>query len=280
MHKVNGKTVDLGRELREAIEQRFALAPIIVLGPIAADLLDPLQRHALAPVADRLGLQPAGVPQPGSEIIEHIVADRDAIGLDFRTHERPLRRRTMPCFTRQQDRDGSYCISMSGDVGIGAASFQATFLHHRSSELKGQFSARLRILAAHITPELCGGIALRERGRREDRAPAGTHGPRATKKARGRTTGSAEITRPSLRNGFNGLLRALPGDRALLPPSPAESSSADLTPASGCQDHTILPSAATSLVRSLGDRSREHKNPPCDPVARKTLPRPPHPVPR
>jgi hypothetical protein len=26
-------------------------------------------------------------------------------------------------------------------------------------------------------------------------------------------------TRPSLRNGFNGLLRALPGDRALLPPS-------------------------------------------------------------
>jgi hypothetical protein len=122
----------------------------------------------------------------------------------------------MPCFTRQQDRDGSYCISMSGDVGIGAASFQATFLHHRSSELKGQFSARLRILAAHITPELCGGIALRERGRREDRAPAGTHGPRATKKARGRTTGSAEITRPSLRNGFNGLLRALPGEPGFL----------------------------------------------------------------
>jgi hypothetical protein len=53
--------------------------------------------------------------------------------------------------------------------------------------------------------------------------------------------------------------------------------SADLTPASGCQDHTILPYAATSLVRSLGDRSREHKNPPCDPIARKTLPRP-HPL--
>jgi hypothetical protein len=27
------------------------------------------------------------------------------------------------------------------------------------------------------------------------------------------------FTRPSLRNGFNGFLRALPGDRALLPPS-------------------------------------------------------------
>jgi hypothetical protein len=35
------------------------------------------------------------------------------------------------------------------------------------------------------------------------------------------TTGVAGIIRPSLRNGFNGFLRALPGDRAFLPPSPA-----------------------------------------------------------
>src|SRR5713226_7074096 len=31
---------------------------------------------------------------------------------------------------------------------------------------------------------------------------------------------------------------------------------ANLTPASGRQDHTILPSAATSLVRTLFDRSQ------------------------
>src|SRR5216684_3161059 len=60
--------------------------------------------------------------------------------------------------------------------------------------------------------------------------------------------------------------------RADMPPQ-------DLTPASGRQDHTILPSAATSLVSTLGDRSRVQENPPCDPIARKTLPRPPHPVP-
>src|ERR1700688_1773243 len=35
-------------------------------------------------------------------------------------------------------------------------------------------------------------------------------------------TGSAEAVRPSLRNGFNGFLRALPGDRAFLSPSPAK----------------------------------------------------------
>ena len=91
------------------------------------------------------------------------------------------------------------------------------------------------------------------------------------------------------RNGFNGLCRALPGDRALLPPSPADmvlskpgwadATPQDLTPASGRQDHTILPYAATSLVRSPVTAHRSF-DPPCDPIARKTLPRPPHPSPR
>jgi hypothetical protein len=55
-------------------------------------------------------------------------------------------------------------------------------------------------------------------------------------------------TRPSLRNGFNGFLRALLGDRAFLPPSPAEHLPAHLTPASGRQDHTTSPSAKAPLV--------------------------------
>src|SRR6202171_3862993 len=59
------------------------------------------------------------------------------------------------------------------------------------------------------------------------------------------------------RNGFNGFLRALPGDRACLSPSSALLL-ADLTPASRRQDHTTSPSAATSFVRA--------------PLARPTLP--------
>jgi hypothetical protein len=59
-------------------------------------------------------------------------------------------------------------------------------------------------------------------------------------------TGSAEAVRPSLRNGFNGFLRALPGDRALLSPSLANKS-ANLTPASRRQDHTTSPSASKTL---------------------------------
>src|SRR5205085_8258675 len=44
-----------------------------------------------------------------------------------------------------------------------------------------------------------------------------------------------------------GLFRALPGDRAFLPPSLADRS-ANLTPASGRRDHTALPSATASFV--------------------------------
>src|SRR6266481_9350804 len=48
------------------------------------------------------------------------------------------------------------------------------------------------------------------------------------------------------RNGFNGFLRDLPGDRAFLSPSPA-ALAANLTPASRRQDHTTSPSASKTL---------------------------------
>src|SRR5882724_11806096 len=54
--------------------------------------------------------------------------------------------------------------------------------------------------------------------------------------------------RHSLRNGFNGFLRALLGDHAWLPPSSADRS-AHLTPASERQDHTPSPSASAPFVR-------------------------------
>jgi hypothetical protein len=89
------------------------------------------------------------------------------------------------------------------------------------------------------------------RGRRESRVRAAPAVSRAkgTRKCAHEHTGSAEAIRPSLRNGFNGFLRALLGDRAFLPPSPANCS-ADLTPASGRQDHTTSPSASGALVSS------------------------------
>jgi hypothetical protein len=57
----------------------------------------------------------------------------------------------------------------------------------------------------------------------------------------------AEYVRHSPRNGFNGFLRGLPGDRAFLPPSPADCP-ANLIPASRYQDATTSPSATGALV--------------------------------
>jgi len=60
-----------------------------------------------------------------------------------------------------------------------------------------------------------------------------------------------EIVRHSPRNGFNGFLRALPGDRAFLPPSSLRSLLLkNLISASGYQDHTTSPSAG--FARSSG----------------------------
>src|SRR6202011_3278386 len=68
-----------------------------------------------------------------------------------------------------------------------------------------------------------------------------------------------EITQHSPRNGFNGFLRALPGDRALLPPSSLRSLlPKNLTPASGRQDHTTSPSASVLFVHQ---RLRVHRIP-------------------
>ena len=85
-----------------------------------------------------------------------------------------------------------------------------------------------------------------------------THGPPAKEKAGGRRHRFSRNNRHSLRDGFNGVLRALPGNRAFLLPSPAAFvTPASLTPASGCQDHTTSPSAKTPFVRT-SDRARRH----------------------
>jgi hypothetical protein len=80
--------------------------------------------------------------------------------------------------------------------------------------------------------------------------------------------GHAGETRHSLRDGFNGFLRALPSDRAFLPLSPAQC---------GTHCHELDASVGASephdfAVRRLAVRPRRHRR-------ATTLPRPPHPKP-
>ena len=121
---------------------------------------------------------------------------------------------------------------------------------------------------ARVMPGLCPSERQRAQGKPGVRC---TRGPTCKgRKHVGRHHRFTGSIRPSLRNGFNGFFRALPGDRALLPPSPRRLTASlarlghdlppqDLTPASGRQDHTTSPSATTSFVCAPVDRSRAQR---------------------
>src|SRR5713226_3885428 len=133
------------------------------------------------------------------------------------------------------------------------------------------------VFSRHVAPELWVYLPP-PRGRGECRVPAAPAASCALCIGKKHTSNNEYTGTPGIpaRNGFNGLCRALPGDRALLPPSSRGYLACphpvgptclpqNLTPASGRQDHTILPSAATSLVRTLFDRSRIQRTRPAIP---------------
>ena len=102
------------------------------------------------------------------------------------------------------------------------------------------------------------------------------------------TTGPPDQPGAPARNGFNGFLRDLPGDRLVvtvacglkfLQTRSGSQNSANLTPAPGRQDHTTSPYASASVVYAPFDRSRVQRTRPAITSYALTLPRPPHPAP-
>jgi len=109
----------------------------------------------------------------------------------------------------------------------------------------------MRLPAAQMRPSCCANHPQKSK-RAQGRPGASSH-PRSAciKSSTRQNHRCGQIIRPSLRNGFNGLCRALPGDRALLPPSSLRSLLLkNLAPASGRQDHTPWPSASSAVVYS------------------------------
>jgi len=134
---------------------------------------------------------------------------------------------------------------------IRSFSFQSTVLANTASRSRRLFRARF---AVEFPPSAV-------RGRRECRAPGAPAAACAVvESTRVSHHGHTGNTRHSPRNGFNGFLRALPGDRACLPPSPRNAKHCrELMPASGHQDHTTSPSAIAPFV--IGS-IRVHRIPP------------------
>jgi hypothetical protein len=83
---------------------------------------------------------------------------------------------------------------------------------------KSRRAAYVRILAARFASELSQHRPRKARGRREGRVLTAPM-VRLQTKSRRRHHRYEPNNRPSLRDGLNGVLRALPGDRAFLPPS-------------------------------------------------------------
>jgi hypothetical protein len=117
-------------------------------------------------------------------------------------------------------------------------------------------------LPRRLAPGLCGRHSpKKEEGAGKRRVPAAPAARVQRDKHTVVTTGTPD-TRHSLRNGFNGLFRALPGDEFLLSPSSVDLSAHrnpvglayihKLDTSNGCQDHTALPYAATFLIASRG----------------------------
>jgi hypothetical protein len=124
------------------------------------------------------------------------------------------------------------------------------FCGYGSLRSQGRQNTHLRVPAARKARGFSKSLTLREQRARGKPGVRCTRsrawGVVNTRVSHHRFTGSIRL---SPRNGFNGFLRALPGDRAFLPPS-STNKSANLTPASGRQDHTTSPSASGALVSS------------------------------
>ena len=153
-----------------------------------------------------------------------------------------------------------------------------------SFNMSNSRETNLRVPAARMRPS-CALSSVPPEGEGTGKAGCWPHPWSAcNKKARGRTTGSAETARPSLRNGFNGLYALSPVTGLFCHRRLADRSASDarlgsarimqgLAPASGRQDHTTSPSAPASLVLRLNNRSRETAPPS---FTRATQPRPSH----
>ena len=114
----------------------------------------------------------------------------------------------------------------------------------------------------HDAPEFCSSPRPpRSQGRRESRVPDAPAAARgvvgSTRVSHHRSTG----IRPSLRNGFNGLFRTLPGDRACLPPSSPRSFASQ----------ELDTSVGVSGPHDFAVRVQRHSS--------LDVPRPPHPAP-
>ena len=81
--EVNVQPVDLGHEVRQGVQFRLALAPVVVGPPVAREVLHHREPHALRVVGDRLALGPPGRVYASAQLGDLLLRNIDAEGTDF-----------------------------------------------------------------------------------------------------------------------------------------------------------------------------------------------------
>ena len=75
--EVDVQPVDLGDEVRDGVQPRLALAPVVLGRPVASEVLHERERHALRVIVDGLLFGPARGRDSGTQVVEIPVADLD-----------------------------------------------------------------------------------------------------------------------------------------------------------------------------------------------------------
>ena len=96
--EVNVHAVDAGHELREGVQLRLALPPVVLGAPVANELLELREPRALRLVGDRLPVGPPGRREAPAQIrdvgIGHLRAEgADRLGVGHLVRERSRDRR-------------------------------------------------------------------------------------------------------------------------------------------------------------------------------------------
>src|SRR4029453_8950208 len=83
VNEVDVHPVDLGFELRERVELRLELAPVVIRRPIARELLQRRQLHALRPICDDLLGWPTRSVDTAAQISELLFRNVDIKGANL-----------------------------------------------------------------------------------------------------------------------------------------------------------------------------------------------------
>jgi hypothetical protein len=82
--EVDVDAVDLGHELREGVQPRLEPAEVVVVCPVARELLQRRELHALRPVGNELLVRPARVGDTPAEVVDCLQGNLDSERTDAR----------------------------------------------------------------------------------------------------------------------------------------------------------------------------------------------------